>query len=62
MVLPAQWSGLPPGVAGTTWGGLIHACDWLPTVVAALTGAPPAAGETLPLDGVDQWAALTGAG
>ena len=51
------WSGLPKAVRGTEYTGLIHAADWLPTILTALK-KPLHAGETLPLDGVDQWSAL----
>jgi arylsulfatase A-like enzyme len=54
------WSGLPSTAVGLKYTGLIHAADWLPTVVSALTGASVEPKETLPLDGIDMWAALTG--
>jgi len=44
-------AGLPRGAA---YDGLVHAVDWLPTLAG--NSGP------LPLDGVDQWAALTGVG
>ena len=49
-------------IAGLVYNGLVHACDWLPTAVSALTGGSSVgAAETLPLDGLDLWAALLGA-
>jgi arylsulfatase A-like enzyme len=51
------WSGLPDAVRGSTWSGLAHAADWLPTIASAV-GSPVKAGETLTLDGVDLWNAL----
>jgi len=52
-----HWSGLPSIVKGSTWMGLAHAADWLPTVAVAV-GEQIRPGETLPLDGVDLWGAL----
>lgn len=52
------WSGMPVASQGTTYGGLIHAADWLPTIVQATTGAGLSPGETFPLDGIDMWQAL----
>jgi hypothetical protein len=41
--------------------GLMHAVDWLPTLVEGLVrqGAPLPPNSTLPLDGVNVWTALT---
>jgi len=55
------WSGLPLAAQGTTWTGLAHAADWLPTFVAA-AGGTMTDGETLPLDGVSLWSALVSKG
>ena len=52
------WEGLPKAAQGLVFDGLIHACDWLPTAVSAMGLKPVAAGETLPLDGIDMWSAL----
>lgn len=52
-----QWDGMPDSVRGTTWDGLAHAADWLPTIASAV-GSPVKPSETLPLDGTDLWAAL----
>eukprot|EP00930_Biecheleria_cincta_P045074 TRINITY_DN31067_c0_g1_i1.p1 TRINITY_DN31067_c0_g1~~TRINITY_DN31067_c0_g1_i1.p1 ORF type:complete len:543 (-),score=47.36 TRINITY_DN31067_c0_g1_i1:204-1763(-) len=51
------WSGLPTASQGSTWMGLAHAADWLPTLVTAV-GSEMRRGETLPLDGVDLWHSL----
>jgi hypothetical protein len=56
-----HWSGLPTEVQGTTWTGLAHAADWLPTFVEAV-GSTSQHGETLPLDGMSLWSALVGMG
>lgn len=53
------WAGLPSVAKGLQYPGLIHAADWLPTVVSALTESAVDPSETLPLDGIDMWAALT---
>ena len=49
---------LPRETRGATYGGLMHITDWLPTLLSAA-----GASELIPsdLDGVDQWAAITGA-
>lgn len=41
--------------------GLMHAVDWLPTLVEGVVrqGQPLPANSTLPLDGVNVWAAMT---
>ena len=57
-----SWSGLPSAVKGTTWPGLMHAADWLPTVVAAIDQGELKPKETLPLDGQNLWAALLSGG
>ena len=49
------WEGLPKVAQGLRFKGLIHACDFLPTIVTAVAGAALAPGETLPLDGIDMW-------
>jgi hypothetical protein len=45
-------------VAGTLSPLLMHCADWLPTLVQGVLGGS-LAGRTLPLDGVDQWLAIT---
>ena len=57
-----SWQGLPPAVKGTTWPGLMHAADWLPTVVTAIDQGELKPSETLPLDGQALWAALLSGG
>jgi len=53
------WAGLPALAKGLLYPGLIHACDWLPTIVTAVASEMPLAlGDTLPLDGIDVWGAL----
>ena len=52
------WEGMPAASQGIRYTGLIHAADWLPSVVAGLGLRPLGPAETLPLDGVDCWAAL----
>lgn len=42
---------------GTEFQGFMHAADWLPTLLD-MAGAPVQPGQTLPLDGVSQWAQL----
>ena len=49
---------MPAASQGIRYTGLIHAADWLPSVVAGLGLRPLGPAETLPLDGVDCWAAL----
>merc|ERR1712048_884727 len=51
------WAGLPLSLQGSTWMGLSHAADWLPTFVSAI-GSSVKDNETKPLDGVDIWQAL----
>ena len=46
---------------GTEFKHLMHGADWLPTLAAAAGIAPADVGGSLPLDGVSQWAALSGA-
>eukprot|EP01062_Namystynia_karyoxenos_P083232 TRINITY_DN9530_c0_g1_i1.p1 TRINITY_DN9530_c0_g1~~TRINITY_DN9530_c0_g1_i1.p1 ORF type:complete len:635 (+),score=161.64 TRINITY_DN9530_c0_g1_i1:86-1990(+) len=48
-----------PLPAGAVRGQLMHSTDWLPTL-CGLAGA--AASPTLPLDGVDQWPAISAGG
>jgi len=52
------WSGLPDGARGLDYGGLIHAADWLPTIVGAVGATPLGPSDTLPLDGLDMWETL----
>eukprot|EP00937_MAST-01D_sp_MAST-1D-sp2_P004705 g4705.t1 len=49
---------VPRAARGRTYDGLMHLTDWLPTL-ARVAGASTA--RNLPLDGHDQWDALTGA-
>jgi hypothetical protein len=51
------WSGLPRAAVGLRFTGLIHACDWLPTVISALGVSPLTPTDTLPLDGIDMYGA-----
>eukprot|EP00931_Biecheleriopsis_adriatica_P077934 TRINITY_DN51403_c0_g1_i1.p1 TRINITY_DN51403_c0_g1~~TRINITY_DN51403_c0_g1_i1.p1 ORF type:complete len:542 (+),score=60.36 TRINITY_DN51403_c0_g1_i1:42-1667(+) len=50
---------LGPGLqqTGIVFEGLMHAADWLPTIMA-MVGEPAKPGETLPLDGYNLWPAL----
>ena len=58
-----HWPGLPPALVGTTTENVVHVSDWLPTFVAGVAGLPLANDSfAYPLDGVDQWAALTAPG
>jgi arylsulfatase A-like enzyme len=34
------WAGLPDAARGLHFGGLVHACDWLPTAVSAMALRP----------------------
>ena len=43
---------------GYAYAGLMHAVDWLPTLIGGAAGID-LAGKTKPLDGIDQWAALS---
>merc|ERR1719401_1323295 len=43
------WRGLPQAAKGSTFNGLAHAADWLPTIASAV-GSEVKPGETLPLD------------
>jgi hypothetical protein len=47
--------------AGTKTSALLHGADWLPTLVGPSVAGGSTAG-TLPLDGVDNWAAITTVG
>lgn len=52
-----HWPGLASDRVGSTFGGLVHVSDWLPTVHSALFGSSAkAVGK--PFDGIDAWAAL----
>ncbi|KAH8056304.1 sulfuric ester hydrolase [Aureococcus anophagefferens] len=54
-----HWArGLPESAKGTTYMGLVHVTDWVPTILAGVLGR----GDLVPAgaDGVDQWAALAG--
>jgi len=51
-----QGKGVPANLAGTKSNALLHATDWLPTLVTVSGGKQ---GGTLPLDGYDQWAVIT---
>uniref|UniRef100_A0A7S3XL37 Sulfatase N-terminal domain-containing protein n=1 Tax=Heterosigma akashiwo TaxID=2829 RepID=A0A7S3XL37_HETAK len=48
---------LPEAARGTTYEELVHVSDWLPTIMGMLGVDGP---FLKTLDGVDQWAALTG--
>jgi len=48
-----------PEGGGFEWAGLMHAADWLPTLVRGAAGLSIPAGATQPLDGLDLWEALT---
>jgi len=50
---------LLPSGGGAAYEGLMHGADWLPTL-SSVAGYD--LNQTLPLDGVDQWAALSGSG
>lgn len=56
-----QGSLLPDAARGTTFDGIMHLTDWIPTLLTAV-GADVADGALDELDGVDQWAALTSNG
>jgi len=49
--------GIGASVAGTVNSQLLHAADWLPTLVGL--GGGTVAGKTLPLDGMDQWEVIS---
>ena len=51
---------LPNAARGSTYKGLMHASDWVPTLVGGLLNSSWAY-EGVSLDGIDQWAAITGA-
>ena len=51
-----SWAGMPSAVKNTAWPGLIHAADWLPTVITAMGKGALKPDETLTLDGQDIWA------
>jgi hypothetical protein len=56
-----HWPGLDPALAGTETEAVVHVSDWLPTFVSGVAGLPLSRdGFAYGLDGVDQWAALTG--
>jgi hypothetical protein len=47
---------LPAGLKGSTWGGMMHASDWLPTFVYGIASLKNAkATGPRPLDGFDMW-------
>eukprot|EP00039_Didymoeca_costata_P006290 m.88955 g.88955 ORF g.88955 m.88955 type:complete len:535 (-) comp13198_c0_seq2:42-1646(-) len=52
------WTASMP-MKGLKYYGLMHACDWMPTIISAIGAPPLKPGETLPLDGIDMWDALT---
>lgn len=55
-----HWPKLPAVLQGTTSDVVVHVADWLPTFVHGVAGLPLAQDDfPYPLDGVDQWAALT---
>mmetsp|Transcript_38336 Transcript_38336/g.91585 ORF Transcript_38336/g.91585 Transcript_38336/m.91585 type:complete len:243 (+) Transcript_38336:2-730(+) len=56
---------LPDSAKGTTYPGLFHLVDWLPTLYGLAAegfGAMDTALDGLSLDGYDMWSALTGSG
>ena len=58
---------LPTAVRGSTWAGLAHTSDWLPTVIEGifglqLDGADARDGATRPVDGFNLWPAIATAG
>jgi hypothetical protein len=53
----AGW-GIPPSLRGTVNMQLMHAADWLSTLVVGVARGNTTG--TLPLDGVNQWPALVG--
>jgi arylsulfatase B/arylsulfatase I/J len=55
-----HWPNLPAALQGTTTDVVVHVADWLPTFVRGVAGFPLVRDQyAYPLDGVDQWAALT---
>lgn len=48
-----------PGVSARKFSGLMHAVDWLPTLLEA-AGPSESADRTLPLDGLSMWQAFKG--
>jgi arylsulfatase A-like enzyme len=48
---------LPASMKGTVSNVLMHVTDWLPTIVALAGGSTD---KNLPLDGHNQWPAITG--
>ena len=62
--MPAILSGgmVPAAVRGATVSALFHICDWLPTLLHAVTGTHvqlmDAASPEIPYDGMDQWAVV----
>jgi len=58
-----HWSGFSPAVKGTVSEHVVHVADWLPTLVAGAAGlALEDDDHKWPVDGLDQWAALTSPG
>ncbi|KAA0147069.1 hypothetical protein FNF28_07609 [Cafeteria roenbergensis] len=53
-------SGVPESRFGTSYGGLMHIADWLPTLAYGALGIGPEEVPTKPLDGVNQWDAIVG--
>jgi len=55
-----HWPGLPNEIKGSESENVIHVSDWLPTFVSGVAGMKlEEDGYPYPLDGVDQWQALT---
>ena len=55
-----HWVGLDPVLKGTTSQHLIHVADWLPTFVGGIAGLDLGPdGYKYPVDGINQWPALT---
>lgn len=51
---------LPAASQGTTFSGLFHVTDWLPTLVGGVLGHSELVHPSLGYDGLDQWEALLG--
>ena len=55
---------LPPSRAGTTYDGVFHISDWMPTIVGGMLGRADLLGNGTEdvLDGLNHWHALLGVG
>eukprot|EP01052_Picozoa_sp_SAG31_P032527 SAG31_NODE_3576_length_4107_cov_4.203593_3_plen_76_part_00 len=45
----------PAQNGGYTVSGIMHAVDWIPTILAAVGADPPAVKVSFELDGINQW-------